>query len=75
MKGIAIYFLVLGSASLAPAPATGTGAGFFLLLNNSALGGHRTLPKVANERYCNIVLIFGAANVLAPALAKKMIFF
>ena len=25
---------------------------------NSALGGHRELPKVANERYGNIVLIF-----------------
>merc|ERR1712237_223557 len=32
---------------------------FFLRGNNSALGGHRALPKVANERYCNIVLIFG----------------
>ena len=32
---------------------------FFLRGNNSALGGHRVLPKVANERYCNIVLIFG----------------
>ena len=31
---------------------------FFLRGNNSALGGHRALPKVANERYCNIVLIF-----------------
>ena len=57
MKGIAIYFLFLGSASLAP--ATGTGVGNFFLLNNSALGGHRLLPKVANERYCNIFLIFG----------------
>ena len=59
MKGIAIYFWFLGSASPAPAPATGTGAGKSLFLNNSALGGHRALPKVANERYCNIVLIFG----------------
>ena len=25
----------------------------FLGANNSALGGHRALPKVANERYCN----------------------
>ena len=32
---------------------------FFLRGNSSALGGHRVLPKVANERYCNIVLIFG----------------
>ena len=31
----------------------------FLRGNNSALGGHRVLPKVANERSCNIVLIFG----------------
>ena len=30
----------------------------FLRGNNSAVGGHRALPKVANERYCNIVLIF-----------------
>ena len=30
----------------------------FLRGNNSALGGHRALPNVANERYCNIVLIF-----------------
>ena len=26
---------------------------------NSALGGHRALPKVANERYCYIFFIFG----------------
>ena len=26
--------------------------------NNSALGCHRAVPKVANQRYCNIVLIF-----------------
>ena len=32
---------------------------FFLRGNNSALGGHRALPKVANERYCYIFLIFG----------------
>ena len=57
MKGIAIYFLFLGSASLAPAPATGTGAGKNLFLNNSALGGHRVLPKVANERYCCISIL------------------
>ena len=31
----------------------------FLRANNTALGGHRALPKVANERYCNVVLIFG----------------
>ena len=61
MKGIAIYFLFLGSASPAPAPATGTGAGKNLFLNNSALGGHRALPKVANERYCYIFLIFGVS--------------
>ena len=30
----------------------------FLKGNNSALGGKRVLLKVANERYCNIVLIF-----------------
>ena len=46
MKGIAIYFLFLGSASPAPAPATGTGK--TSNVNNSALGGHRALPKVAN---------------------------
>merc|ERR1712237_82323 len=34
---------------------------FFLRGNNSALGGHRVLPKVANEMYCNIVLILGSA--------------
>ena len=28
---------------------------FFLRGNNSALGGHRAILKVANERYCNIV--------------------
>ena len=49
MKGMAIYFLFLGSASPAPAPATGTGAGKTSNVNNSALGGHRALPKVANE--------------------------
>ena len=59
MKGIAIYFLFLGSASPAPAPATGTGAGKTSNVNNSALGGHRALPKVANERYCYIFFIFG----------------
>ena len=32
---------------------------FFLRGNNSALGGHRALPKVANERYCYIFFIFG----------------
>merc|ERR1712002_623841 len=26
--------------------------------DNSALGGHRALPKVANERYCYIFFIF-----------------
>merc|ERR1712237_68841 len=54
MKGIAIYFLFLGSASPAPPPAI-----FFF--NNSALGGHRVLPKVANERYCYIFFIFGVS--------------
>ena len=29
----------------------------FLRANNSAMGGDRVLPKVANERYCNVVLI------------------
>ena len=24
----------------------------------TALGGHRVVPKVAHERYCNIVMIF-----------------
>merc|ERR1712237_225873 len=32
---------------------------FFLRGNNSALGGHRAPLKVANESYCNVVLIFG----------------
>ena len=30
----------------------------FLSCNNSALGSHRVLLKVANERYCSIVLTF-----------------
>ena len=59
MKGIAIYFLFLGSALPAPAPATGTGAGKTSNVNNSALGGHRALPKVANERYGYIFFILG----------------
>merc|ERR1711905_81348 len=37
----------------APVPAK------FLRCNNSALGGHRALPKVGNERYCYIFFIFG----------------
>merc|ERR1712030_289893 len=45
----------MGSAL--PTPATSTSAGIFF--NNSALGGHRPLPKVANERYCYIFFIFG----------------
>ena len=53
---------------------------FFLKGNNSALGGHRVFPKVANERYCYIFLIFGVGiagtgtgnwhQQLAPAPAK-----
>ena len=35
-----------------------------------ALGGHRVLPKVANERYCNVVLILGVIWG-----SKKMLFF
>merc|ERR1711895_335505 len=61
MNGIAIYFRFLGSASPEPAPATSTGAGNFFSLNNSALGGHRAFPRVANERYCYIFFIFGVS--------------
>ena len=51
----------------------------FLKGNNSALGGHRALPKVVNERYCNMVLIFcenahmRAVSVLKVP-TKKMLF-
>ena len=38
-------------------PSVPSSVTFFLRGNNSALGGHRALPKVANERYCNIVFI------------------
>merc|ERR1712002_1227355 len=57
MKGIAIYFLFLGLAS-APPPPTGTGAGKTSNVNNSVIFHHRTVPRVANERYCYIFFIF-----------------
>ena len=52
----------------------------FLRGNNSALGGHRALPKVANERYCYIFFIFGVGIAGTGAgkknfLKKKMLFF
>ena len=65
----------MGSASPALAPATGTGAGKKLFLNNSALGGHKALPKVANERYCNVVLIFGLIWGSKRQRPKKIAFF
>ena len=50
----------------------------FLKGNNSALGGKRVLLKVANERYCNIVLIFCVffrMSAREKASGKKNAFF
>ena len=45
--------------------------------NNSALGGHRVVPKVANERYCYIVFIIGVfyAQGTYQKNQKKQTFF
>ena len=60
----------------------------FLRANNSALGSHRALPKVVNEKYFNIVLIFGViwggkwrqkaakgGKRWQPKIKKKSLFF
>ena len=47
-----------------------------LNVNNSVIFQLRTLPKVANERYCNVFLIFGVVwgkGVATQGVLKKFL--